>query len=472
MVFDLLITDATVVTMNESGEVLENGAVGVRDGEIVSVGPTDAVGSAADADRHIDGTDHIVLPGLINAHVHVPDILSRGYGKGRILHDWITNAKRPFVANMGPEDHRLAAAVYCAEAISSGITTFVENAGGTGIGYSDEVIDAKMDVYEQAGLRNVYAHGFVTKESSEEFDTMIASLKRKDPEVDHADSVLTTPDEALARVKTLLERYHGTAGGRQTVWPAPYLANLVCGETLRGAYSLAEEYDVMTTTHTAESELQERSPLSSVEYLHAEGYLGERTLLGHCVQVDSHDIQLLSKTGTKVSHNMAANLELASGIAPVPEMHTAGVTLGLGTDNACLSDLVNLFADLRLVSLVHKGYTRNPTAISPRDVLAMATSEGARAIGRPTLGSIEEETAADLLLIDATHHNLTPINDIYSALVHQMQGHEVETVICDGAIIMEDRTIPALETAFPDLHSKATEATARIAEESGIEPDQ
>jgi len=169
---------------------------------------------------------------------------------------------------------------------------------------------------------------------------------------------------------------------------------------------------------------------------------------------------------------MDANLELASGIAPVPEMHTAGITLGLGTDNACLSDLVNLFADLRLVSLVHKGYTRNPTAISPRDVLAMATSEGARAIGRSELGTIEAETAADLLLIDATHHNLTPINDIYSALVHQMQGNEVETVICDGTIIMEDRTIPALETAFPNLHSKATEATARIAEESGLEPTQ
>ncbi len=466
---DILIKDGVVVTMNDSFDVLRNGAIGIRSDEIVSVGPTQELQSELNADKVIDATDQLILPGLINTHVHVSDILSRGIGKQRILHDWVTNVKKPFVAAMDAEEHRIASKLYCYETILSGITTFVENAGATGNGYEDNIIESKLGVYEEAGIRNVYAHGFMTEEANEEMEWVLETFEQKEPEVNHPPTTLVTAEEGLSKTESLIETYHETADGRQSVWPAPFLARTVSPEALRGAYELAEEYEVMTTTHTAEAELQERYPLSSVEYLDSADYLGERTLLGHCVQVDDRDLQLLARTDTKVAHNLAANLSLASGIAPVTRMLDSNITVGIGTDNACLSDIVNMFADMRMVSLVHKGHTRNPSAITAKQVLSMATRDGAVAIGRgDDLGSVESGKKADLILLDLNKPHLVPTTNLYSTIIHQMQGKEIETVICNGETVMRSGEVESIEQPFSSLYDEATEAAKRITERAGL----
>ncbi len=466
---DILIKSGVVVTMNDSFDVLRDGAIGVRSDEIVSVGPTQKLQSELNAGKVIDATDQLILPGLINTHVHVSDILSRGIGKQRILHDWVTNAKKPFVAAMDAEEHRIASELYCYETIQSGITTFVENAGATGNGYERDVIESKLGVYEEAGIRNIYAHGFMTEEANEEMKWVLETFEQKEPEVNHPPTTLVTAEEGLSKTESLIEAYHETADGRQSVWPAPFLARTVSPEALRGAYELAEEYEVMTTTHTAEAELQERYPLSSVEYLDSADYLGERTLLGHCVQVDDRDLQLLARTDTKVAHNLAANLSLASGIAPVTRMLDSNITVGIGTDNACLSDIVNMFADMRMVSLVHKGHTRNPSAITARQVLSMATRDGATAIGRgDDLGSIESGKKADIILLDLNKPHLVPTTNLYSTIIHQMQGKEIEAVICNGEIIMESGEVKSIGQPFDSLYDEANKAAKRITERAGL----
>ncbi len=470
MYVDTLITNGFVLTMDDSFAVLEDGSVGILDGEIVEIGSTERLKSELDARQIVDASAKLVLPGLINSHVHVADILSRGLGSYRILHDWKTNAKGPFVAAMETADHEVSSELYCHETISSGITTFVENAGSIGAGYPEEIVEAKLRIYDEAGIRNIYAHGFVTDPIDGELAAVQATFADKHPEVTHPTHTHVSTADGLKRVKSLLESYHGTAEGRQSVWPAPYLARSVSPEGLMGAYELAEEYDVMTTTHTAEAEFTERKPLSSVEYLHSVGYLGERCLLGHCVQIDDRDIQLLADSGTKVAHNMASNLALASGIAPIPKMRRAGISTGIGTDNACLSDMVNMFADMRMVSLVHNGYTRNPQAITAKQTLSMATKEGAEAIGRgDDLGSIEIGKQADIILVELEHPHLTPMTNPYRTVVNQLRGHEVTTVICNGKPIMEDGAVLSLEKSSAELRTDAIDTAETIIERVGLE---
>lgn len=436
---DMLIKNGTVATMDEQRHVIESGAVAVDGTEIVAVGEADEIVGAYDVDRVIDASGQLVIPGLINTHVHVPDILYRGRGKARGLHDWLFNVKHPFVAAMDPEDHAIAAELYCRETLSAGVTTFVENAGGLGNGYDAESIKQKLSVYDAAGVRNVYAHGFLDQAGESAFQSYIETLRRKEPAVVHASDPPMETEAALKTVEGIIEQYHGTAEGRQSVWPGPFLAWGVSPEGLAGAYELAEKYDVMTTTHTAESPVQERNLASSVEYLESADYLGERTLLGHCVQVSEADIRRLAATNTKVAHNVTTNCSIATGVAPVSAMQAAGVTVGLGTDNIAHNDTANLIADMRIAALVHKVADRDPGLMPAERVLEMATIDAARAIGREdSLGSLEAGKLADIVVLDLDHPHLTPYTDVPSLLVYQAMGTEVSTVLCNGDVVVAD----------------------------------
>jgi len=466
---DLLIEGGTVLTMNSNRDVLKNSAVAVDDGNIVAVGPRDTVMSDHDADRIINATGHAVLPGFISTHAHISDTLLRGREKDRSLFDWLYNVKKPGIHTMSPKEHAIASALYCQEAVQSGITTVMENGTGAGNGYSPDVIDAKMRVYSQAGLRNIFGQGFSDRSLSPTVQSFIERVADKEPTVDHYFPDTQDTESVLDAIESTIESYHGTADGRQSVWPCPGVAWGVTPEGLRGAYEIAERHDTMTTTHAAETIHEEMGHLSTIEYLHSANYLGKRTLLGHCVHIDDRDIRLLSATGTKVAHNPLTNLALGSGIAPVPEMINSGVTVGLGTDNTSGSDTVNMINDLRFAALIHKGNKQDPGAITGKKVLEMATIEAAKAIGRESdLGSIEPDKQADIAIIDFDYSHFIPHPDIVSSIVYQAQGFEVDTVICNGEVIMEGRTVYGIEDNYPDLINKASDAAADLCDRIGI----
>jgi cytosine/adenosine deaminase-related metal-dependent hydrolase len=469
---DVIISNGTVVTMNDERELIEDGAVVVDGREIVDVGPTDRIDREYTAADRVDASDHAVLPGFISAHVHVSGILLRGLGNYRNLYDWLLNVKRPGTSAMDSDDHAVAAALYASEALSTGLTTFVENATGSGGGYDTSLLEAKFDVYDAAGVRNIYAYAFADKPPSQAFVESASDIAMREPDVNHVlpDETVADTQDALDTVESLIQRYHGTADGRQSVWPAPYLATIVTPEGLAGAYELAEKYDVMTTTHTAEDAYNERSRrLSSVEYLRNAGYLGERALLGHCVQVSEADIRSLAVTDTKVAHNTLANCALGSGIAPVPTMQNYGVTVAMGTDNVPNSDTVNMFKDMEITAHLHKGHRRDAGAITAEKVLEMATIDAARAIGRADdLGSLEAGKLADIVLVDLDRLSLTPRPYLPAALVYQTQGCEVDTVLCNGEVVYDDGEIPGLDGLYDDLRATATEAAADVIDRAGL----
>lgn len=470
---DIRIEGGAVVTMNADREIIDDGAVAMDHGEIVDVGSTTDVRDRTTADRVIDATGRAVLPGFINAHTHVNDILIRGgVGTDRALHDWLLNVNKPTLEVMSAADHGVAAALFCLEAVQSGITTFVDNAAGTGVGMSfpEAHRQARVETYASSGLRVVWAQEFVDRPVSgdDRMEFFTESQARKLPTT-ASDVEPFETDEAIEHIRTLIAEHHGNADGRITVWPAPIYPWAVSPTALQESVAIAEEVDVMTSTHVSEITQQERHLLSSVEYLESVGYLGERTLLGHCVHLDETDIRRLAESKTKVAHNVLTNHALGSGVAPVPTMHGYGVTTGLGTDNPSASDTVNMVNDLRFAAHTHKGNRQDPAAMTAETVLEMATIEGARAIGRADdLGSITVGKRGDVILIDLDKPHLAPRGHIPSMVVYGAQGFEVETAIVDGRVVMDDRRVPEISTAHPDLLVDAADRSRRILDEAGL----
>lgn len=467
---DLLVTNGQVVTQDAERRVIEDGAVAVAGDEITAVGPAAELPAPEAADRVIDADGGAIIPGLVNPHTHVSDILLRGsFAEDRGLLDWLYNVKRPGTLAMEPDEHALAATLYCVEAIQSGVTTFVEN--DTEVLWDDwSTIEAKLDVYDRLGVRNVYGAGIVDRPAADEFQHLVTDIQAREAAVDHPtlDVFVEDTDEVIGEVDSLIEAYHGTADGRQSIWPAPVVVETTTNEGFRRAYELAEKHDVGTTAHVAEAEAQEQRDISSIEYLRNVGYLGERALLGHCVQIGPGDIRLLAETGTSVAHNYMANMRLATGFAPTVEMLDTGVTVGLGTDNSILSDTVNPLNDARAMAGGHKGYHRDPGVVPADTAFDMLTIEAARAMGRGAdLGSLEVGKQADIAVVDMSHPHLTPSSDPVFTLVHAAQGFEVETVVCAGEVLMRDREIQTLEEPLDGLLSRASETAADIAARTG-----
>ncbi len=470
---DILISGGTVLTQNKQREVIENGAVVISGNEIVDIGPAERIDDTYEADKTIDGSNHLVLPGLVNAHVHVSDILLRGgFNPDRGLYDWLYNVKRPGLGVMEPDDHATAARLYAYESITAGVTTFVENVGE--IRWNDrgrQASEAKLGVYDTAGIRNIYARGMMDAEPDAELYKLVEDVQARDPAVNHQPpgTFSADTDTVLSTVESLIEEFHGSADGRQSVWPAPVVLEANTTECLQGAYELAKRHDVLSTIHVAEAEYQETGPLSSIEYLHNIGCLGEHALLAHCVYIDQRDARILSETGTKVAHNLLSNLRIGGGFAPLRMLRDKGVTTCLGTDNSILGDTVNPISDLRVLASAHAGNEKDPGVISPQEALDMVTVEAARAIRRPDLGTLEPETKADIILLDADGNHMIPGPDPVSAIVYSALGSEVDTVLCDGQIIMEKGEVTTLPGN--SLRDEAVQTAQVVRERANITRD-
>jgi len=463
---DVLITNGTVVTQNAEREVIDDGAVAVEDERISAVGSAERLEAEVDPDRIVDADGGAVIPGLINGHTHVSDIFLRGpVNEDRGLYDWLFNVKQPGLSVMDADEHALAAQLYCVEAVRSGTTTFVENA--TALDWSDlDPTREKLDVYDRIGIRNVYGAGIRDRSPDAEFRQLFEDITGRDGESVHPgpDALIVETDEGLADVESLIDRYH-EPNGRQSVWPAPATVATTTPEMLRGAYRLAEERNVMTTAHVAEAEaeVRERGAMSSIEYLRNVGYLGDRALLGHCVQTNDRDVRLLAGTNTPAVHNFRANMRLATGFAPVTEMLGRGVTVGVGTDNSILNDTVNPLSDARAVANAHKGHQRDAGVIPAQTAFDMVTRHAAEAIGHAeSIGSLEPGKQADLAVVDLERPHLTPAPDPVYALVYGFQGNEVETVMCAGETVMENREIRTLDEPLSELLQTAERTAASI----------
>lgn len=465
MDIDILIMSATVVTMNPMRDILTNGAIGIQGNRIAFIGTTDEAESL-NAERLIDARGDIVLPGFVNCHTHsIQSLLRGGLSQDKSLVDWLVNVLLPGLSGFSGEDARVGARLYAMESIRSGITTFLDNADAS---QSEDVARATLDTYKELGLRVIYGRMFLDQMPTLPGDYM-SSVSKKDGERAFQRDFLEDIPEALDKIRKLIQEYHRGSNGRIEVWPAPAMPMYVSEEGLLKCHDLAVELNTGITIHLSESHMEHLAhQMSPVEYLANIGFLSNRLVAAHCVHTSSRDLRILKQHGVKIATLPVSNMYLGSGVAPVPDMLSHNIAVGLGTDDANCNDSVSMLSDMKFLALIHRGLHNDAAVLTSERVLEIATIDGARVLGLENeIGSLELGKKADIVVIDRNVPQMTPLHHVPAALVYQAYGSEVNTVIVDGHVLLENGLLSFIskeeESSFYELAQRTSKIVAERA---------
>jgi 5-methylthioadenosine/S-adenosylhomocysteine deaminase len=402
--------------MNDALDIVE-GDVLIRDGRIAAIG---AVPAGTRADRTIQAHGGYVLPGFVQTHVHLCQTIFRGYADDLALLEWLKTRVWPMEAAHTAESLAASAQQAAAELLLSGTTTVLtmETVHDT---------DAVFEALEPMGLRAVVGKCMMDADAA------------VPPRL--LEQTTLSIDESLAIAK----RWNGRANGRLRAALAPRFAISCSQQLLEAVGSLSAQHGLLVHTHASENRdevdlIRQRTGRANVAYLVDTGMASPRLCLAHCVWVDEHEQQLLADHDVKVSHCPGSNLKLGSGIAPIVELRARGISVSLGADGAACNNHLDMFEEMRLAAVL-QSVTHKPGALTARDALAMATREGARALGMEAdIGSLEVGKRADLIVVDRGRPHLAMAPDPYSTLVYAARGTDVRTVLVDGEVLVEDFT--------------------------------
>lgn len=432
--WDVVVVGAAVLTMEPGAEPITNGAVAIADGRIAAVGPAEELLDLAPSGALLAASDCLVMPGLVNTHAHLAMTLLRGLADDLPLTTWLEQHIWPAEkAHMDRDTVRLGTELAVAEQLLGGVTTTTDM-----YFFGDDV----ADVIAAAGMRGVVAESLI------DFPTPRCQ----------------TPEEMMDRQRELAEQW----ADHPLIVPsiaahAPYTvsaANLVKEAELADELGLPLQVHVSETRWEVEKLLAEKGK-SPVAYLADLGVLGERVIAAHCVHVSPEDIEILAEFEVGVAHNPVSNLKLASGVAPVAAMLARGVKVALGTDGTASNNTLDMFRDLQLTALLHKGVGLDPTVLPARTVLEMATVGGARVLGLDDrVGSLREGKEADLICVSVDALHATPLYDPYSHLVYAARASDVRHVMVRGRLLVKDRELKTVDR--DRVRAAALEAAGRI----------
>lgn len=451
-----LVKNAIVVTVDSKRTVLFDGAIAIQDDKIVDVGPSENLEAKyTDVAKVIDAEGKIIFPGFINTHNHLFQTLLRGLGDDMALKDWLATMTFPAASYLQPEDTYHAAMVGCMEGIHSGITTMLDYMYPHS---RPDLSDGIPQAYKQLGIRGILGRGCMN--TGEQFG-VVPQIMQDVPTVE-------------ADLRRLFKKYHNTENGRIKVWAAPAAVWSNTKEMLQMLWKVTNEYQSGFTVHISETPFDRQAAQTlhgkpDIEVLEELGILGPNVLMVHCCYLTDRDIMVAKKHDLKVSHNTASNMYLSSGVAPVPDMLKAGVTVSLGVDGAASNNAQDMLELMKLTALLHKVHTRDPLAMSAEKVLEMATIDGARAIGMEhEVGSLEVGKKADLVFFDPYKSpKAVPMHNPVSTLVYSSTLQNIVDVMVDGKMIMQNGRI----LTVPDERSALQKAQAcadALCERGGI----
>ena len=432
---DLLVRGDYVVTMDDSGTIIEDGAIAIDDGVILAIGPADEIEAEYAASETLAGDGRIVMPGLINGHSHAAMTLLRGVADDLALMDWLENYIFPAeVAFVDPEFVRIGTELACWEMIRGGTTTFVD------MYYYPDTI---AEVVDSCGMRALISATVIDQRS---------------PDAENA-------DDSLTKGVGFIERWQGRSS-RITPIFGPHANYTLNAEQLAATRAAAMELGAPISIHVSESPFelqysQDTYGMTSIELYESIGFFEGPTIAAHVVWPTEKEIPILRDRKVGVIHNPTSNMKIASGISPVTEMLAAGVRVGLGTDGAASNNDLDMWEEMRLAALLQKVDRMDPEALPATTVLSMATSGGATAIGLgDRIGSLEAGKRADLIQVafEDVHH--IPTYDVISHLVYVSDEQDVASVLVDGKVLMKDRKILTIDT--DRVKREATELAARI----------
>ena len=426
MKVDTVLAHGTLVTMDDTFTLIQDGALAIQADTIVGVGASGSILRDYTAGEIVDCHDCAIIPGLINAHTHVAMTLLRGLADDLRLDVWLMGymmpVEREFVT---PEFVKVGTRLGCAEMIRSGVTAFADM-------YYFE--DAIAEATAQVGLRGVLAQSI---------------LKFPTPDAN-------SYEDSVEACRLFIEKWKG----HPLIVPAvgPHAHYTCPPEVLEACAALAARYDVPLHTHVSETlneveDSRKQHGMPVVPWIKKHGLLETQLIAAHCVHVDSGEIRTLLHAGAGVAHNPSSNLKLASGIAPVAEMIAAELKLGIGTDGTASNNDLDMFEEMRLASFLAKGITRDPLAAPARTTLMLATLGGARAVHLDHVtGSLVAGKRADVAVVNLAGLHNTPrfartADTVYSQLVYACKSSDVRDVWCNGRALMRDRNLLTIDIA-------------------------
>jgi cytosine/adenosine deaminase-related metal-dependent hydrolase len=439
---EIIIRGGTIVTVDDDWRVL-TGDVACRDGELVCVG--DSYTPVGDDYEVLDAEGCVVMPGLVQSHVHTCQTLARGRADDTALLDWLTNVVWPYEGALGEDDVRAASRLASAELLLGGTTAVLDM--GT-VHHTDAIFEVARD----SGLR-----------------ATIGKAMMDYPDDRIPDGLRESTEASLAESARLCATWHGTAGGRLRYAYAPRFAVSCTDDLLRETARSARDAGARIHTHASENraeiaEVKRRTGMDNIVYLHDCGLTGDDVGLAHCVWLTEQERGILAETGTHLLHCPSSNLKLASGVAEIPELRELGVAISLGADGAPCNNNLDGFLEMRLAALIHKP-RRGPKAMPAPLVMRMATMGGAAALGLAgEIGSLEVGKRADVIVVDVSAPHVAPTADPHAAIVYAARPSDVRHTVVDGQLVVRDRELMTLRIAdvVADARSRARAIFARL----------
>ncbi len=441
----ILIKNGYVISMNKNREIFKNGSVLIEDDKIKAVGKVEHSLVNADAEIY-DAQGKIILPGLVNTHVHLSQQLGRGVADDVVLLTWLRERVWPYESSFNYEDSLISSTACCVELIKTGVTTFLE-AGG-------QYVDAMAEAVEKCGLR-----ACLSKSTMDEGEGLPKAWQK-------------TTQEELDFQEELFKKYNDTADGRIKIWFGLRTIFNNSDELIKGTKTLADKYN--TGIHMHVLEVKEEMDYTratrgetTVEHMNRLGALGPNLVAAHTVWLTEREIDLFRLYDVKVSHNPGAAMKVVLGFAKIPEMLEKGITVSIGTDGAPSNNRMDMMRDMYLTSLIHKGRTLNPKTVSAEQVLEMATINGARcALMEKEIGSLEVGKKADLIILNPDTIHSLPVIDPVANIVYAMSSENVESNMCNGKWLMKNREILFLDEK--DLLEKVKIQNKKVMDKAGI----
>lgn len=415
-----LVKNAEIITAQDTGRYF----IGIVDDTIEVISKEKPAGY--EEAKVIDAAGKIAVPGMVNTHTHAAMTLLRSYADDMVLMDWLQNKIWPAEDGLTDDDIYWGTMLSIAEMLKTGTTCFAD---------MYFAMDRVADAVAETGIRAALSRG-LTGFSDENY----AKLEEN---------------------ANLFKERHNSCNGRIRVMLGPHAPYTCSVEYLKKVIATAQNIGSEIHMHLSEtagevSDCVKQHGVSPIKLMDSLGMFECGTLAAHCVHVDADDIKIMAAKNVRVAHNPQSNLKLASGIAPVPAMLAAGITVGLGTDGTSSNNNLDMLEECRLAAMLHKNMTGDPQIIPAGQALAMATSEGAKALGFKNLGKIEAGQKADIVLYDMDKPYWHPRHDRISLFVYAANACDADTVIIDGKVLMQNG-----ELLYMDLEKIYDEADRR-----------
>lgn len=430
---DIIIENGHILTMEPGKESeFKNGVVVIEDGIITEVGEK----THETADIVVNARGGVVMPGLVNTHTHAAMTLFRGYADDLPLSQWLQQHIWPAEAKLTESDIYSGSMLACLEMIKSGTTSFNDM-------YIHE--DETAKAVKETGIRAALSYGMIDFGNMEKADAELKEGSR------------------------FVQKWHGEADGRITAMYGPHAPNTCSREFLTRVRDKAREDGVKVHIHVLETEaelkeMKEKYGMCSIHMLNNIGFFDSDVLAAHCVWLSDGDIKILAEKGVNISHNPVSNMKLASGIAPVTKLLQHGANVCMGTDGCASNNNLDMFEEMKAAALLQKVSTMDPTALPAKEVLKMATVNGAKALGINS-GMIHKGALADIIIVDMNKAHMRPFYNATSQIVYSAGGQDVMTSIVNGKLLMEDYKVLCMDEM--KVIDQASTAAERLIERIG-----